>query len=233
MAVEICWICKKDVATTGEHNTKRTDIRGVFGDVSQSSPLRLTSATKKNRPVGSLDSKYLKSPSLICANCNNAHTQPYDRAWEKLSPWLRIKLEGSTAGAIVRANRIFPTDTRRMMRNVQLYFVKQFGLKIKEANMPIDLSTFASAICNGKAHPNVYLKFGYGPTLQNQKIVGASDVNTVNDANGRCVFATWLYQVDRLAVMVMFAADGQKREGLKGAWHPRCGTNKLILYDFT
>jgi hypothetical protein len=30
----------------------------------------------------------------------------------------------------------------------------------------------------------------------------------------------------------MFAEDGEKRNGLIGAWHPRHGTCKLLLGDF-
>jgi hypothetical protein len=228
--VQICWICG-EIAKSGEHKTKRTDLRDVFEKPTQSSPLFLNSARFKNRRVPSFDSGLIKSPSLICENCNNNRTQPYDRAWELLSSWLRTMHQHSKAGTIVRADRMFTYDTARKMRNVHLFFVKLFGCHIKEGNIAIDLSKFSSAILAGKAHSNVYLKFGRGPTMQHGKAVSMSDVSTIN-ANERCIFATWFYYVDWLAVMVMFAADGQKREGLKGAWHPRFGTNKLILSDF-
>jgi hypothetical protein len=119
------------------------------------------------------------------------------------------------------------------MLNVHLYFLKLFGCHILDAGMPIDIVTFAAAIEEEKQHPNVYLKFGCNFSLRNNPIVGMSDVGGILDnSDGSCVFASWFYEVDRLAVNVMFAADGQKREGLVGAWHPRYGTNKLVIADF-
>ena len=47
-----------------------------------------------------------------------------------------------------------------------------------------------------------------------------------------CAFATWFYCIGGLAVNVMFAADGERREGLIDAWHPLFGTNKLMVGDF-
>jgi hypothetical protein len=37
---------------------------------------------------------------------------------------------------------------------------------------------------------------------------------------------------DGFTTRVMYAADGEKREGLAGAWHPRLGTSKLVIGDF-
>ncbi len=51
-------------------------------------------------------------------------------------------------------------------------------------------------------------------------------------SGGTSSFATWFYWIDKLAINVMFAEDGEKRNGLIGAWHPRHGTCKLLLGDF-
>lgn len=230
MAETICWICG-GAANSGEHKTKRTDLRDVFAKATQSAPLFLNSAKFKNRRVPSFDSRLIKSPSRICENCNNKRTQPYDLAWEKLSSWLRAKYKNSKAGTVIRADRLFTYDTARMMLNVHLYFVKLFGCLIKEGNIAIDLSTFSSALLWDKAHPNVYLKFGLGPTLKTGIAVGNSDIRTINTID-KCVMATWIYYVDWMDVMVMYIEDGQKRYGLKGSWHPRLGTNKITLSDF-
>ncbi len=70
-----CWICGDD-GTTREHKTKRSDLRAVFRTPTQANPLYYHDDRRKNQRVGSLDSNLLKSPSLICQNCNNARTQP-------------------------------------------------------------------------------------------------------------------------------------------------------------
>src|ERR1700722_5012471 len=54
-----CWICG-EAATSGEHKTKRSDLRSVFGIPTQSSPLYLHDAERRNRRVGSLDATVLK-----------------------------------------------------------------------------------------------------------------------------------------------------------------------------
>lgn len=227
-----CWICG-DNAMTREHRTKRSDLRDVFGTPTQAEPLYLHNAKTRNRPIRSLNAKVLKSPSLICASCNNTRTQPHDRAWERMSKSLRTRIQANALGAVVRANRIFQRDTAREMRNVHLYFVKLFGCHVLEGAIPIDVATFSNAILNEKACPYVYLKFGRDRSLNDNAMAGMSDIEAeMRNSDGSCAFATWLYCLEGLAVNVMFAADGEKREGLIDAWHPRFGTNKLVVADF-
>ncbi|MFO0389463.1 MAG: hypothetical protein ACK502_07080 [Alphaproteobacteria bacterium] len=226
-----CWICGAD-SLTGEHKIKRSDLRDVFGNVTQADALYFHDNKRKNKPIGSLNAKLLKLSS-ICAYCNNTRTQPYDNAWENLSGALRKLNPAIESGRVVRANRIFRHDTAREMLNVHLHFVKWFGCRIVEGNIPIDISAFAASIITGKAHPNLYLKFGMGFSLNGKPMAGMSDVEVAERiADGQCAFATCFYNVSDFAVNVMFALDGEKRNGLIGAWHPRLGTNKLIISDF-
>jgi hypothetical protein len=32
--------------------------------------------------------------------------------------------------------------------------------------------------------------------------------------------------------MVMYAADGEQRQGLDGAWHPKLSTTRLLISSF-
>ena len=231
-ATPTCWICG-DPATTGEHKTKRSDLRDVFGTPSQGTPLYLHDAARRNRRIGSLDAKVLKSPGRICAYCNNARTQPHDRAWEKLSTALRTRTPELQPESVVRTNRIFRCDTAREMLNVHLYFVKVFGCHIAGGDIPLDLSGFRNAILNGRANPHVYLKFGVGRTFAGQPMTGMSDMWLAPAPVGRSSsFATWFYDIDGVGINVMFAADGEKRQGLIGAWHPRTGTTRLVIADY-
>jgi len=227
-----CWICGKP-AITGEHITKRSDLRSVFGTVAQGHPLYQHRMTAANRRVGSLDAKVLKSPGLLCANCNNTRTQPHDRAWEKLSLALRTRKPALAPGDVVRTNRIFPFGTAGEMLKVHLYFVKLFGCHISGNNIPLDITRFSDAITYGKAHPNVYLRFGCGMTFAGKPMTGMSDMwLTPAPPGGSSSFATWFYYVDGLGINVMFATDGERRDGLIGAWHPRHGTTRLTIADF-
>jgi hypothetical protein len=85
----LCWICKQNKADSGEHKTKRSDLKAVLGPPTQEEPFFYHDLHKANRPVGSLDAKILKSPVRFCAYCNNTRTQPHDLAWEVMSDRLR------------------------------------------------------------------------------------------------------------------------------------------------
>ena len=224
-----CWICG-DAGTTGEHKSKRSDLRATFGKTTQANPIYLSDNTRENRKIGSLDNRHLKSDGRLCPKCNNERSQPFDRAWEHMSDKLRNLSPPIVAGSTIRANSIFKYNTRSQMRRVHLFFVKLFGCHIVEANIPIDVSGFAHAFIDANPHPLVHLRFGLFRT--EQQIVGMSDIEIAQFPDGSCAFATWFYEVDRLGVNVLFAAEGEKREGLVGAWHPRYGAKRLVIHDF-
>lgn len=230
---QVCWICD-GVGDTGDHKSKRTDLNAAFGVVTQQAPLYYNSATMKNRRVGSLDAKILKSLGRICAYCNNVRTQPHDRAWERMSHVLRELLATNRLGATVRGSSIFPHETARRMQDVQLYFIKVLGCHVAEKGLPLDLKSFASAIMQGTAHQRVYLRIGRGPSLNGNAIVGASDMEVfLHAADHSCAFATWLYNAGGISMNVMLASKGESRRDLDGAWHPAAGTNRLRVFDFT
>jgi hypothetical protein len=232
MTAPPCWICGSP-ATSGEHATKRTDLRSVFGAVAQAHPLFQHRMTAPNRKVGSLDARALKLPARLCGYCNNTRTQPHDRAWEKLSAALRLRSPVVAPGDHVRTNRIFPCGTAREMLNVHLYFVKLFGCHIEGNNIRLDIAGFSYAVMRGKAHPNVYLRFGCGMTFAGKPMTGMSDMWLSPVVGGAMsTFASWFYFVGGFGVNAMFAADGKKRDGLIGAWHPRQGTTRLTIADF-
>jgi hypothetical protein len=228
-----CWICGED-ATTGEHKTKRSDLRSVFGEPTQSQPLYYHDMRRTNQLVRSLDAKILKSPSRICADCNNARTQPHDFAWAYMSTWLRFRNPAIRAGDLIRGNRIFPYFTSAQMLKVHLFFLKQFGGLIEEAqgNITIDIKPFATAIMAGRAHPNVYLQLAIGPYVEGKPVTGRSEFHGLNLDSGRCALGMWFYQVDGLTVNVIFADPDQNFKYMNHVWHPRRGSNRLLLHDY-
>jgi hypothetical protein len=227
-----CWICGGP-ATTGEHKTKRSDLRSAFGIPTQDNPLYLHNAEGRNRRIGSLDAKVLKSPGKICLYCNSTRTQPHDRAWEKLSEALRTWTPAIGPGSIVRTKRIFPYNTAREMLNVHLYFVKLFGCHIAGNDIPLDISGFAYAIMNQTAHPCVYLKFGCGRMFAGRLMTGMSDIwIDPPSPGGSSRLATWFYDIEAVNINVMFAVGGEGLQKLVGVWHPRKGTTRLAMADY-
>jgi hypothetical protein len=106
-----------------------------------------------------------------------------------------------------------------------------FRLRTLEGNIRIDTAPFANAILKGQPHPNVYLAFGPAPSGLPTRIAGSSDVE-VAMLDGICAFATWFYHIGDLWVNVMYAIDGERRDGLVHAWHPRFGCKRILMREF-
>lgn len=133
------------------------------------------------------------------------------------------------AAGSFRANWLFPYDTRRAMRLVHLYFTKLFGCLVIEGEIHIDTAPLAKAIMGGQPHPYLYLAFGQ--LAMPIEMAGGSDVHA-ELLGGRVAFATWFYNVGDLAVNVMYAIPGERRQGLEVAWHPRMGAQQLRFTRF-
>ncbi len=136
-------------------------------------------------------------------------------------------------GQWVRNESIFPYDTHRKVINVQLFFLKLYGCMLEEAKaggyeVPIDTAPFSAAIMTGKPHKEVHLQFGLG-----DGIIGRSNLycwKTDNDS----VIGGWIYQLDRIAVAVLYAQEG-RWERRADIWHPASQTSskRVMMADFT
>jgi hypothetical protein len=227
----MCWICNEKKADSGEHKTKRSDLLAVLGKPSQDEPLYFHDLNRRNQPVGSLDARILKSPVRICAFCNNTRTQPHDRAWEHMSD--RLRSRKLAVGRWVRSNRVFDGDVRRRMVDVHLYFLKLFGCMIAEAkangyDLPMDLAPFSTAIMSGRPHEEVHLQFG-----RCDGTVGRSNLHCWKTNPGESVLAGWLYELDTIAVSVLYVQAG-RFEHRRDIWHPnsRTSSRRLQIADF-
>ena len=222
----ICWICNQVQGTTGEHKSKRSDLKGVFGS---KGGLYLHTEQRRNRRVQSIDSKFLKFGAPMCETCNGARTQPHDLAWEALSYFLRTRKPAIKPGAVIRCNRVFPTNTSQKMLGVHLFFVKWLGCQIVEAGIAIrpPIETFSQAIMTGRAHPNLWLSFGCTEQAKGIIMVSGSEVDADSlTAGAGFDYLARFYNVDRLAVRVRFSSVR-----LPNDWHPQ-DRNRFVIQDF-
>jgi len=230
-----CWICGSS-ADSREHKIKKSDLKNLLEkSPTQNSPIYIHTALRKNQPVASLNAKALKYAPSLCTYCNSTRTQPHDFAWQRLAESLCSNNLPLGTMQHVRTNRIFPYDTRRAMRHAHLYLVKVFGCQIVEGKVAgIDLSSFAQAIMSDRIHPNVYAAFGPAPrsSSEDRVIASGSDLHTAVLPDGRCAFATWIHHVGRVWVQIIFALDGEHRQGLVDAWNPKYGTTRLHMVPF-
>ena len=101
------------------------------------------------------------------------------------------------------------------MINVHLYFLKLFGCMLVEAgDKPlIDIAPLSDAIMNGMPHREVYLQLG-----RCDGEIGRSNLHCILTEHGH-VMAFLLYQLDKIAISVMFAQSS-------GGW------NNLLMLSF-
>jgi len=213
-----CWICGGD-ANSGEHLIKVSDLKSLFGHVTQELPLYFHTDQERNQPIRGIKSDKLKYKALLCSRCNNERTQPHDMAWERLSTYLRDRQPPIRQSMLVRLDRAFPGSVSKSMLAVHLFFVKLFGCLIMENNIPIEIEQFSRSVMQGLPHPKVWLAFWTGLHHPGIKHVGCSQVETAQWA-GSVAYASWFYVIDKVAVNVMYAEPGERRKGLVHAWHP-------------
>lgn len=227
MNSNICWICGIEPARTGEHQIKRSDLDGVLTAPSQIKPLYRHDVVALNVEIPGLNSKILKFPESLCAPCNNARTQPHDRAWERMSEYVRAAAENKTLSTHLDASQIFDTDYVSRMLDVHLFFVKHLGCCIRHFGIGIEIAPLSNAITTGTACPFVHLKFGLSPVSAHRAELSNMEIER-RTSDGQFAVAAYIYSVGVLNITVMFVSEGEKVEGLIDSWHPDLGTETLI-----
>lgn len=222
-----CWICGES-ADTGEHLVKVSDLKSVFGKVTQANPLRMHSEAERNVPVKGYRAQFLKSDAKICAHCNNERTQPHDKAWEKLSTFLRARERVLRTGEKIKLSKVFPGSVKKSMLYVHLYFVKLFGCYIEESGTPISLNSFSKAILNNRPHPNIFLAIC--PPIPGVRSVGRSDIQAL-ESRGRAEVAVWFYILDKFKMRVIYSESSKKLKGVSDSWHPDTVSKRISVSE--
>ncbi|NOY73800.1 MAG: hypothetical protein GXP14_15790 [Gammaproteobacteria bacterium] len=223
-----CWICGGD-AGTGEHRAKKTDLAMVFKNVSQRTPLyekSVLNGEEKIKEIGSLKSDKLKWQSKLCCECNNKKTQPFDMAWEKLSAHLQNNITNLNNRKKLKLQTVFPGTVEISMLNVHQYFLKVFGCIIQEHDVPIPIKKFSRSIMQNKAHPEVYIGFGYRRKVQKKNLIMLTPIESIT-TSGVVHFASWQYWVRNVFVDVIYSIDRKYMKVVREYWHPE-KTQKIL-----
>ena len=224
-----CWICGEK-GDSGEHLIKASDIKSLFGEITQKNPVNFHTEDKKNKSVGSSKSDKFKSAVLICRDCNNNKTAPHDKAWQKLSEHLRTFNLQKKGPLRIRLSKIFDNNIYQESLNIHLYFVKLFGCRIIEESIPIDIDSFSDSILNNKPNPYVFIVFkkAIGSKLQTATI---TPVHVELDGD-QVVVAAWMYTVGDLNVEILYSPNSAHNEFLKKSFHPQCQHKLVRFIDF-
>ena len=220
-----CWICSS-TADSSEHMAKASDIRSLFGHITQRNAIYKHSQLGMNVPVKGAKAEALKFQPSICANCNNARTQLHDRAWEDLSDYLRNRAGPLVHGLRVPLGAVFGAQAAERMAFVHFYFLKLFGCYAVEHGAPLPLNALAVSILSGVPHPHVFLTFTAVASQAAKTELLVGPVNALHEKRV-LVGATWFYIVGTLGVLVSYSERGRPRAGPN--WHPDDGSSHIAL----
>lgn len=230
-----CWICSTRPADSGEHRFKASDVRTIAPRVSQATPVFLQRDSRAtNDRVGSAKAERLKFSKSICTECNNALTQPYDLAWERLSEYLFTNWQMIAKRGSFDLSKPFPGGTRVAALNVHLFFVKLFGCKLHAESKVVDMAPFSKALLTGTAHDDVSITIAHSLVDDRRVLMYDSEVYTMTEkGSGEMHGAVWLYLVYHVAVKIHYIKAGTRLHAVGYPWHPSRPRKVVKLSPYT
>jgi hypothetical protein len=231
--IPTCWICRQRPADSSEHRFKASDFRARALGVSQKTPVFLQrDGEATNIQVGGSKSRNLKFGRSICSYCNNTLTQPYDRAWERLSDYLHEDWKGIRRRRSFRPSVPFPRCPITAGLRVHLYFVKMLGCKILEDDKAIDLQTFSTSLLEQKAHPEISIFVADCLNRGKEALMFDSDVVTTTNQTGEIDAGVWLYRIHPIAIKVAYIKAGAPLFVAGFPWRPAMTRNLVRLSPY-
>ncbi|MBI1363146.1 MAG: hypothetical protein GC134_04105 [Proteobacteria bacterium] len=197
----LCWICKANKATSGEHAIKKSDIKLAFPEKQR---LYFHTAEKKNIYIQGSNSVWLK-PLKICPDCNNKRLQPYDKAWDAFS---KNCLDQRTTETPASLWRKLPTKAQQQIR---LFLLIKLGCITKRlqhdklrghtSNVKNILDQMSNGILTEKLPRSFYAEFlPPAPGLQTPNLEVLNKKNT-----NICMAVASGYNLPWVSIKVAFA----------------------------
>lgn len=135
--VRPCWICGAP-SNSREHKFKRSDLVRRYGNQSFRSGGLLHFVDGKSRKVLGPRAKSLTYNPLICSECNNAMSQPWDYAYEQFEMWVFENSKTTLQRRFILLEEVFGSDTFSVAcPALYKYFVKAFGCRLSDAGIPV------------------------------------------------------------------------------------------------
>lgn len=138
-----CWICGR-VANTREHKFKKSDlIRSSASWAPDDKPYFVSGGVK--RRIASPNDKIATFGKVLCSDCNNARTQPFDYAYETFSRWVNQIDRQITVLSHLDFSAIYGADFIPSVLNLKKYFMKHLGCRLASLSYAIPAG-FASSL---------------------------------------------------------------------------------------
>lgn len=128
-----CWWCG-GIADSREHKFKRSDLErmgsansGLMWGGEGRHPSRIRSITKSNA---------VRFGRILCANCNNARSQRFDRAYQQYSDYVYENLRVLWRRTFLSMPEIFGSDWPAQQLDLARYFGKFLGCYLADEGFP-------------------------------------------------------------------------------------------------
>ncbi|WP_279063764.1 hypothetical protein [Dermabacter hominis] len=150
----LCWWCGA-IATTAEHKYKARDLRRVQAASTEGNVSRIAedgySGVLRSLRKGSA----IRWSVNLCAECNNARSQRFDRSYDQFVDYLANNWEALMNARRLRWRDIYGRDWRPGATALDQYLVKQFGCMMRTENLAVPSS--ARAFLDGGASGDIYI----------------------------------------------------------------------------
>jgi hypothetical protein len=132
-----CWICGEP-ATTGEHKIKRNLLVNLHGKGPYEGPkemlhIRDSGQTRLRGP----NAKQIKFQNVLCAQCNNSTSQPFDKAYDCFCEYVLTNEELITKRRVIDFADVFGEQFQDEQVKLYKYFAKLFGCDLAASGMPV------------------------------------------------------------------------------------------------
>ncbi len=130
----ICWWCRQRPADSREHKYKRSDLKRMWGPEG----LLWGNADGDERLIRGIDRNLtVKFQQTMCASCNNARSQPFDRAYATYSDHVAVHHEKLWHQPGINFAEIYGDAWRQLQLDMARYYGKHFGCRLAQVGLPI------------------------------------------------------------------------------------------------
>lgn len=230
-----CWICGINDADSREHLIKASDIRALFGNISQQKPIynhivdNKYQIISRNKRIGSSKSDKLKLNLSLCGKCNSDRTSQFDDAWMKLCKYLSRQRLDTPNNLKIHLGNVFPHKRYENALFVHLYFVKHFGCRIVDSAAPIDTKEFAQALIDKKPCKSIFLLFKKWGKTSDKKQATLLPIEAFEKDN-QLFSAITSYSIGKLTIEIIYSPKQFRGELLDQTFHPQGPKNRILIF---
>jgi len=124
----VCWWCGA-IADSREHKFKASDLRrlGEKGGAKEDLYWSGNGTTRGRVIQGIKRSDAVRFGKILCQQCNNSRSQPFDLAYELFSDYIATNRPALWTSRRLQLNKVFGSSWEASAANVARYYVKSVG----------------------------------------------------------------------------------------------------------